>query len=118
MPLEHSKGLKYAPFIKFAIDEFNISAKAVAALPIAQIISELSMGKYVLASVHPSIRDITSPRPKVKGGHLILILGYDLNKQQLYLHNPSGDTAKNQEYVTVAFDDFEKFFGHRGVVIT
>lgn len=116
LPLEQSQGLKYAPFIKFAKNDFGITASAKAALPIIQITSELSKARYVVASVHPSIRDVAS-KPKTKGGHLVLVLGYDLDKQLLYLHNPSGNSSTSQEYVAISFKDFEKFFSHRGIII-
>jgi len=117
MPLERSQGLKYAPFVKFAKNDFGITASAKAALPIIQIASELSRTRYVIASVHPSIRDATS-KPKTKGGHLILVLGYDLDRQLLYLHNPSGNSPTSQEYVAISFKNFEKFFSYRGIIIS
>lgn len=116
MPLENSNGLKYAPFVRYVKDEFNITANAVSVLPLTQIITELSKAGYVIASVSPSIRDVTL-KPKSRGGHLILLLGYDLDKQQLYLHNPSGISTETQEYAVVSFKDFERFFNHQGIVV-
>jgi len=40
-------------------------------------------------------------RPKIKGGHLVLMVGYDKTKQEFYLHNPSGISRETQEYAAV-----------------
>lgn len=116
MPLEQSDGLHYTPFVEFANNDFGITARAKAILPIAYIVSALARSHYVIASVHPSIRHVTS-HPKTKGGHLVLVVGYDLDKRLLYLHNPSGDSRASQEYATISFKNFEKFFSHRGVIV-
>lgn len=117
LPLETSAGLKYAPFVAFITKEFNLKANAVSSLSLPQIITELAKGRYVMASVHPSIRNPKSPEPRQKGGHLVLVLGYDLEKHVLVLHNPSGDSAESQEYAHISFRDFKKFFHYQGIVI-
>ncbi|MFZ1250289.1 MAG: hypothetical protein WAR37_02480 [Candidatus Microsaccharimonas sp.] len=58
-----------------------------------------------------------SDNPNKKGGHLVLVLGYDLDKRLLYLYNPSGFETYTQEYASISFKDFKKFFGGRGIVI-
>lgn len=116
MPLENSPGLVYAPYTSFLHKEFGLHAKVVAPLLLREIIHELSKGYYVIASVSYDIRKSGST-PKVKGGHLILMLGYDLDKQELYFHNPSGDSQQTQEYAVVSLTDFTKYFSGRGIVI-
>lgn len=116
MPLEESSGLLYAPFSNFVLQEFGLKAKVVAPMVRQEIINELTNGNYVIASVNSSIRHPAS-HPKTRGGHLVLVLGYDLNKKELYFHNPSGDTHKTQEYAAIGFGDFKKFFGNRGIII-
>lgn len=69
-----------------------------------------------MASVSPHIKKPKQFNSK-KGGHLILILGYDLDKKILYLHNPSGIYRESQEYAEVSFKDFKKFFDFKGIVI-
>lgn len=116
MPLETSPGMYYKPYLKFLDGEFGIKAHVVSAMLPQEIMHQLSLGNYVIASVSPKIRD---PRdtPETRGGHLVLMLGYDQDKQEFYLHNPSGNTVKSQEYATVSFTDFKKFFGNRGIVV-
>jgi hypothetical protein len=116
LPLEDSNGLLYAPYAQFMQDEFRIRAVPSSHMLMQEIITELSNGRFVIASVNPAIRDPKS-RPKKKGGHLILMLGYDLSNKEFYFHNPSGDTKENQEYATVAFADFKEFFSGRGVIL-
>lgn len=116
MPLLASSGLHYAPYVTFMQHEFGIKTRAVVPLILQDIIAELAKGNYVIASVSPLIRH-PEDRPKQKGGHLILMLGYDLNKKVLFFHNPSGDSKKSQEYAEVSFNDFKKFFAEKGIVI-
>lgn len=115
-PLEKSKGLIYKPFTKFLKAEYNVDSTLVLPLNLNQIIYELSRSSYVIASVSPKIRH-TSDTPSSKGGHLVLVLGYDLGKKELYFHNPSGFTIDTQRYASISFKDFAKFFGSRGVVV-
>ncbi len=116
LPVEKSVGLVYGPFVSFAKNDLGLTAKAVFPLLIPEIIEELSAGNYVIASVSPKIRH-PSDKPTKKGGHLVLMLGYDLDKQTLYFHNPSGFVNETQEYASISFADFKKFFGGRGIVI-
>ncbi len=116
-PVEESVGLIYNPYISFLEKEFGFHARAVLPLLLTEIFEEISKSGYVVASVSPQIRQVTD-RPRRKGGHLVLILGYDLDKQELYFHNPSGFRKETQEYASISFSDFKKFFGGRGVVVT
>lgn len=115
-PLEDNVGLIYTPYVTFLKKEFGLSSKIVSPLLPREIMHELSEGHYVIASVGPNIRNLKS-WPKQKGGHLILMLGYDLDKQEFYFHNPSGDSVETQECAAVSFADFAEYFGGRGIVI-
>lgn len=115
-PLETSVGLLYKPFIKFVEKEFDLKGKILNPMVIEDIIKALGNGDYVIAGVSPEIRE-PDKKPKLKGGHLVLMLGYDLNKKELYLHNPSGLSNATQNYAVISFDKFKKFFSNRGIVI-
>ena len=117
LPLKDHRGLYYQPFAKFAEKEFDLKVTVSAALTLAEIMATLSNDGYVIASVSPKIRDLTS-HPKNKTGHLILIIGYDKDQEMLYYHNPSGDTKKSQEGVEISFKDFKRYFGNRGILVT
>jgi len=116
MPLENSIGLLYKPYITFVDKEFKWKARVAQGMTFQELMNELSKGDYVIAGVSPQIRYPES-RPRVKGGHLILMVGYDNAKQEFYLHNPSGISKETQEYAAVKFNDFKKFFSGRGIVI-
>jgi len=111
-----SAGLLYAPYVRFLKAEYDLHAKITSPLLLMEIVDTLSDGDFIIASVSPMIRKPTS-KPETKGGHLILMTGYDLDKKVFYLHNPSGIDAASQEYAEVSFTDFKKFFSGRGIVI-
>lgn len=116
MPIEASVGLLYKPYVKFAAKEFGWKSKIVEGMSQQEIMYALSKGDFVIASVSPLIRDPKSD-PKTRGGHLVLMTGYDASKQEFYLHNPSGISKSTQKYAVVSFHDFKKFFSGRGIVI-
>ena len=109
-------GLFYKPFVEFVKKEYGLDAKVESPLLIDDILQALSEKNYVIASVNPEIRN-PDAYPKKKGGHLILIVGYDYFKKLLYIHNPSGDNNKNQAFAEISFGNFKKFFAERGIVI-
>jgi hypothetical protein len=116
MPLESSVGLLYKPYIKFVSEEFGWKAKIVESMSMNEVMQELGQGNFIIVSVSPLIRNPKS-QPKTKGGHLVLMTGYDKSKGEFYIHNPSGTSKSSQEYAAVSFDDFKKFFSGRGIVI-
>jgi len=116
MPLENSAGLYYKPYIVFVEKEFQWKARIVQGMTFQELMHELGRGNYVIAGVSPHIRYPDS-KPKIKGGHLVLMVGYDKAKQKFYLHNPSGISKETQEYATIKFSDFKKFFSGRSIVI-
>ena len=109
-------GLYYKPFVKFIKDEFGLEGKVIAPLDQDGIRKELDYGNYVIASVSHEIRNPES-KPIKKGGHLVLVLGFDMEKKIFLIHNPSGDTDGNQKYSEISFSDFSKFFAGRGITI-
>lgn len=113
LPLQESKGLRYAPFAKFVRAEFDLRAAVKTVMLSRDIMHELSRGNFVIASVSM----LSSPPKPVAGGHLVVILGYDLVKQEFYLHDSAGFTPETQECVAVSFKDFDDYFARRGIVI-
>ncbi|HSX43281.1 MAG TPA: C39 family peptidase [Candidatus Saccharimonadales bacterium] len=113
------KGLYYGPFVKFAEKEFGLEGRVASPLSIADIVQEINDGNFVIASVHPTIRDF-SPPPR-QGGHLVLLTGYDIadeNGPKLYYHDPAGLYEKSQAFASAPVSTFEKYFAGRGVVLT
>jgi Peptidase_C39 like family len=117
LPLQDTQGLMYAPYVEYMDREFGLRAKVVLPLLPREIMYELGRANYVIASVSPKIRH-PNTTPSSKGGHLVLMLGYDLDKLEFYFHNPSGFKQKTQQYATISFADFNKFFANRGIVVS
>lgn len=110
-------GVIFKGFKKFLEKEWHISVKVRKYLSIKRICRELNKGNYVIASVDSAISDLEKRYRGKKGGHLVLMTGYDLPKRVLYLHNPSGIFGKSQEHFEISFEDFGKVFGERGIVV-
>lgn len=109
-------GLYYHPFIEFINDKYGLRGRVLSPMRTEDIISEVAVGSFVIASVSHEIRNPVS-MPSKRGGHLVLVVGYDKDNKVFFIHNPSGNTRINQEYAELNFQDFEKFFAHRGIVI-
>lgn len=110
-------GMYYQPFLKFIEKEFELMGRIVFPMTKKVISDELGKKNYVIASVSPLIR---APKEKLRGkrgGHLILIVGYDNVSKEFFLHNPSGDKKENQENASISFSNFEKFSSHRGIIV-
>lgn len=115
LPLESHPGLYYKPFVRFIKEEYGLDGVATSTLTLTDIKNTLSNGGYVIASVTPEIR-FPAKDPVKKGGHLVLIFGYDDLKQVVYLHNPSG-FKNSQEGVELSYSRFRKFFDNKGIMI-
>ena len=116
LPLEDHPGLYYKPFVRFIKEKYSLNGKATGALTLTDIKNTLSSGGYVIASVTPEIRH-PEKDPVKKGGHLVLLFGYDDSKQIIYLHNPSG-FRNSQEKVAISYSQFRKFFDNKGIMIS
>lgn len=114
-PVEKSPGLYYKPFVTFVKNEYDLDAKAVGALTLAEIKRTISGEGYAMVSVTPEIR-FPEDEPTTRGGHLVLIVGYDDRKQVMYLNNPSG-FKESQENVAIPYRQFMKFFDNKGILI-
>ncbi|RJQ27708.1 hypothetical protein C4577_00740 [Candidatus Parcubacteria bacterium] len=110
-------GLYYKPFIRFAKEKFNLDVKVASPMVMADVIKEMERGNFVITSVSYEIRNPTNTI-SFRGGHLVLVVGYDFDNQTLYVHNPSGTSKNTQEYAKISFPDFNKLFAYRGIVIS
>ncbi|HXH26268.1 MAG TPA: C39 family peptidase [Candidatus Acidoferrum sp.] len=116
IPLETSPGLFYKPYVEFVAKEFGWKARIAQGSTLQELMHELGKGNYFIASVSPHIR-YPQRKPKNKSGHLVLMLGYDVAKRELYFHNPSGISKSTQQCAAIKFTDFKKFFSGRGIVV-
>jgi hypothetical protein len=110
-------GMIYVGFTEYAKQEFNLNSTFSTQLTINDIVNCLMKGNLVIASVSNKIRD-EIPKVSSKGGHLVLVVGYDKIKKFLVIHNPSGYHKRSQEYHKVSFDNFNACFAERGIIIS
>lgn len=115
LPLEEHPGLYYKPFVNFIKSEYGLDGKTVSALTLTEIKQAISDGGYAVVSVTPEIR-FPSKNPTKRGGHLVLVFGYDDDKRVIYLNNPSG-FKDSQEKVEIPYKQFGKFFDNKGIII-
>lgn len=110
-------GLIYQPFCKFIAKEFGLRARVFRIfLTVGRIKREVQKGNHFLVSVSPAIKKAENI-PLSKGGHLVLVTGFDDDKKTLFIHNPSGLFGKSQENFEIAEKDFKRFFAGRGVLV-
>ncbi|MHC0431525.1 glutamate ligase domain-containing protein [Streptomyces sp. O3] len=107
-------GLIYAPFADYVRERWGLHAEARPDLPATAISEHLAAGQLVILSVHPSIRTL-APEPPRKGGHLVLAVG--ATPDQVVLHNPSGFPSASQQFHEVPWEDLDRFYAGRGVVL-
>lgn len=106
------KGLFHVPFVKFLHDEFGLESRSLQFVGPYVIADEIARGKLVMASVNWEIRE-TVPRPKRRGGHLVLVTGAAKSAWRLKgftIHNPSGTNPENQSHHFVDLKNFEMCF--------
>lgn len=102
-------GMFHAPFLEFTktlgLDGFRRTSAGTH-----QICRHITRQIFVLASV---TEDFAATRPEEKGGHLVVVVGFEVKNQMIsgfYVNNPSGKNKKNQEYSWVDIDTWKKNF--------
>jgi len=110
------EGLFYKGCVAFLKGEFDIEASWLTNMSVDNIVDNLSKNNLVIASVSKYIRD-TKPNVINKGGHLVVVVGFDTEKGLLYIHNPSGYYPDAQSFFPVTYDIFNECFANRGIII-
>ncbi|MFG2822670.1 C39 family peptidase [Kitasatospora sp. NPDC048365] len=107
-------GLIHAPFATYVRERWGLQAEARGPLTAAEVRAEVTGGRLVMLSVHPSIRTL-DPAPPRQGGHLVLAVG--AGEDELLIHNPSGFPDGSQQFAAVPWADLERFYAGRGIVL-
>lgn len=107
------RGMYYEPFAQYAAAEHGLDAHVHRHLPLSAIRPELVAGRLVIASVHKEIRRPEFPA-RGKGGHLVLITGYD--GDLLHFRNPSGHTDHTRNAVLPS-GAFASFYAERAISV-
>lgn len=115
---EHSgelSDMRYKEYVDW-VSNFGISATLYSRLTISGIKHILSKGGLVIVSVNPNIRGYETAPKKQKGGHLVLVKGYNETDNTITIHNPSGFVSQNTHTNhTLTIDIFRMYFADRGI---
>jgi len=110
--------MRYAEFAKW-IRNYGLRADIYSKLSIKGIQYALSQNKLVIISVNPNIRGYDTAPKMQKGGHLVLVVGYDRELGTITINNPSGflstDTQINH---SLLIEEFKNYYAGRGIVLT
>ncbi|AKM83832.1 TPA: hypothetical protein DCZ46_00650 [Candidatus Campbellbacteria bacterium] len=108
-------GMHYKEFVDW-IENYGLSAKIYTRLGIRGLQKLLSNGDIVIVSVSPNIRGYKTADATQRGGHLVLVTGYDKKTNTITLHNPSGFASQNtQKDHCVLVSEFIKYYAGRGI---
>jgi hypothetical protein len=108
--------LIYAGFVDFVAAEFDLRARVAAPLELGELAQAVAGDEVVLASVSAEIRALAAA-PARRGGHLVLVLERSPDGLRICFHDPAGDSAENTQAVWMALEDFERFYGGRGIAV-
>ncbi len=109
--------MKYREFAKW-IKKYDLRADVYTRLSMKGIQYALSNDGLVIISVNPNIRGYTTASLDQKGGHLVLVTGYDLDKKTISINNPSGFVSNNtQVNHELSYKQFLSYFAGRGIVL-
>ena len=98
---------------------YGVQGKIYTRLGVRGLQKLLSDGNVVIVSVNPNIREYETTSNEQRGGHLVLVTGYDKKENTLTLHNPSGFASQNtQENHTVPISKFLKYYAGRGIALS
>ena len=109
-------GWIYQPLVKVG-QSYGIKGQVYKTLSIENICSLLLTGALVIASVSDEIGERNDTPITHKGGHVVLVHGFEWSNQEcqtLLLHNSSGRFPELQENAVIPYDRFAAAFAGRG----
>jgi hypothetical protein len=110
--------MKYQPYVSW-INKYALKAKFYTILSIRGIQRALTVGDLVFVSVNPNIRGFETASTTQKGGHLVVVTGYNLKDQTITINNPSGFASTNtQHHHKLSLNEFKKYYAGRGIIIS
>lgn len=109
--------MKYKEFSEW-LPKYELHADVYTRLSVCGIRYALSEGCLVIVSVNPNVRGYDTAPKEQKGGHLVLVVGYDLDKDTITINNPSGFVSTNTQLKHVLpTGEFLKYYAGRGIVV-
>ncbi len=109
--------MKYKEFASW-IRKYGLHADVFSRLSIQGIQYALSENKLVIISVNPNIRGYNTAPLAQKGGHLVLVIGYDITADTITINNPSGFLSTDTQVKhTLTISEFKNYYAGRGIVL-
>lgn len=109
--------MKYREFAKW-VKKYDLYADIYTKLSIKRVQYALAKGKLVIISVNPNIRGYNTAPIDQKGGHLVLVTGYNLDRNTISINNPSGFVSNNtQVNHELSEKQFLSYYAGRGIVL-
>ncbi len=109
-------GWIYQPLVNVG-QSYGLKGQVYKTLSIENICSLLLTGALVIASVSDEIGERNDTPITHKGGHVVLVHGFEWSNQEcqtLLLHNSSGRFPELQENAVIPYDRFAAAFAGRG----
>jgi len=107
--------MRYKEFASW-IKKYGVNAIVYTRLGLRGLHKLLSDGNLVIVSVNPNIREYETAKVHQKGGHLVLVTGYNKKTNAVIIHNPSGFLSLNtQENHIIPVQKFLKYYAGRGI---
>ena len=118
---EHSDDISDMQYREYAewVKIHGLNAEVYSKLSIRGIKYLLSNKKLVIVSVNPNIREYETTNTKQKGGHLVLVTGYNETNGIITIRNPSGFTSLDtQQNHMIPVSKFLNFYANRGIALS
>lgn len=111
--------MHYKEFADWINERYGLTATVYTRLSVSGLQQLLSEGSLIIVSVNPNIRQYDTANTSQRGGHLVLVTGYDMVSNTITLHNPSGFVSENtQENHVVQMSRFLKYYAGRGIAVS
>ena len=110
--------MRYRQYVSW-ISSYGLSAAFYTRLSLRGLEYALTNGKIAIVSVNPNLRGFDTARTTQKGGHLVVVTGYDRKDNTITVNNPSGFTSTDtQHHHKISMRVFEKYYAGRGIILS
>ncbi len=110
--------MKYKEFANW-VRKYGLVANVYSKLSVKGIQHALSQGKLAIVSVSPNIRGYDTAPADQRGGHLVLVVGYDRDTGTISINNPSGFVNPNSQIKhSIPVATFKKYYAGRGILLS
>lgn len=109
--------MQYRPFVEW-LRQYDLWGAIHSRLSVQGLKAALADGKLSVVSVSPTINQPIVTYSGKKGGHLVVVTGYDDVTGELLINNPSGFASSGtQKGYRISERVFSRYFAGRGIVV-